>query len=39
MSYFHEPSADVPLVFGGGAGRWSVDGEGDVPELRQIPRS
>ncbi|OBG30493.1 serine/threonine-protein kinase [Mycobacterium sp. 852002-51057_SCH5723018] len=25
MSYFHEPSGDLPLVFGGGSWTWNID--------------
>ena len=32
MSYFHEPSADVPLVFGGGKWVWDVNGGGVCPK-------
>jgi serine/threonine protein kinase len=28
MSYFHESSSDVPLVFAGGTWTWNVEGEG-----------
>ena len=27
MSYFHEPSGDVAMVFGGGSWTWSLDGD------------
>ena len=31
MSYFHEPSADQPLVFGGGRWTWNVDADITCP--------
>ncbi len=27
MSYFHEPSGDLPMVFGGGSWTWKIDGD------------
>ncbi|OBG28057.1 serine/threonine-protein kinase [Mycobacterium sp. E3198] len=31
MSYFHEPSNDLPLVFGGGKWTWNVDATSTCP--------
>ena len=27
MSYFHEPSGDLPMVFGGGSWTWKIEGD------------
>jgi serine/threonine-protein kinase len=32
MSYFHTPSHDQPLVFGGGQWTWDADGDGHCPD-------
>jgi tRNA A-37 threonylcarbamoyl transferase component Bud32 len=31
MSYFHEPSGDLPMVFGGGSWTWNVDADVACP--------
>ena len=31
MSYFHEPSGELPMVFGGGAWTWNLDADVQCP--------